>query len=117
MITSRWNITVKRGATHDVTMTLTVDDATLPLVGYTARMQVRDTPHQDGTLLTELSTSNGMLIIDGAAGTIRRLLTAAQTQALAEGSYFYDLKLTSGSGAAADYHIEGPFTVEDSVTS
>jgi hypothetical protein len=66
------------------------------LVGYTARMQIRaalDSP----SVIQELTTANGGVVVDTTNSTITLLLTAAQTAALTFSSAVYSLELVNGS--------------------
>ncbi len=112
----RYDMTIYQGATFDVTLTWkTGDPATaVNLTTYTARMQLRSTV-ESSTVALELTDANGRLILGGAAGTIRLLLTATDTAALAQGGYAYDLELVTASGTVTRL-VEGRVTVSPEVT-
>jgi hypothetical protein len=66
------------------------------LTGYTARMQLRSTL-DSSTVIQELTTANGGILIDNVYKTITVVLTAAQTAALTFSSAVYSLELVSGT--------------------
>jgi hypothetical protein len=66
------------------------------LTGYTARMQIRSSLDST-TVIQELTTTNGGVILDNTLKTITILLTAAQTTALSFNSVVYSLELVSGT--------------------
>ncbi len=88
------DITIEIGAVWDSPLALKNKDGTpYDLSGAEARMQIRD---PDGALLTELSTSNGRLVIDGPAGTITRRIGATVTALLSAEKGFYDMEIIPG---------------------
>ncbi len=103
------------GATFSVTLTWETGStpAAVDLTGYTAAMDIRS--GEGGTLLLTLSTSNSRITLGGAAGTIALTITAADTAALTEGLYEYDLLLTSGGGVVTPL-VAGTVTVVAGVT-
>ena len=109
-----YNATIDQGATWSVTVTYT-DSAGAPinLTGYTAALQVRQQYSSADADLTLTSPSNG-IVITGATGTVVITMTAAQTAALAEGYYVYDVELTLGT--YKDRLIQGQLTVAPEVT-
>ena len=68
------------------------------LTGYTARMQIRPTV-ASASILLELTTENGKLILGGLSGQIQMVFSEADTSVLPRGGV-YDLELVQGS---ADY--------------
>jgi hypothetical protein len=89
----------------------------LPMVGYTARMQVRPDPKTSTTneLILELTTENGGLTIDGPAATVWILVTDEQTTNLPTGKYVYSLELVYPTGEV-ERLIAGYFTVDYETT-
>jgi len=111
----RYNITVYNGTTFQLSPVWKVDNLPVDITGYTASMQVRQ--FVDSTsVIVELSTSNGKIVINGPLGQINLTLTAAQTAALAAGSYLYDLNITSPGGYVYKI-LQGSFIVNASVTN
>lgn len=109
----RYNINVYQGTTFTLAPVWKIDNLPVNLTGYTADMQVRVAPDQP--IIVELSTSNGRAVITGALGKITLTLTAAQTAALAEGVYQYDLNLTAPNTTVTKI-LTGNFVVQASVT-
>lgn len=66
-------------------------EAARSLSGYTAKFQVKDSIN--GTALVSLTESSG-ITIDDTAKTITVVLSAANTLAIGEGKYPYDLEMT-----------------------
>lgn len=73
--------------------------ATAPynITGFTARMQLRSLPDSPDVVLN-LTTENGGIAITGPQGLIEVHATAAQTTAIDEGPYYYDIEIQSNSG-------------------
>lgn len=84
-----------------------------PLVNHTARMQVRRTI-ESTTPMISLTTENGRIAINSAAGLITLSISAADTSALTS-SGVYDLEIIS-SGGLVSRVIQGTFTLSLEVT-
>lgn len=109
-----YNATIDQGATWSVTVTYKDSTgAPINLTGYTAALQVRQQYSSVDADLTLTSPSNG-IVITPLTGVVVVTMTAAQTAALAEGYYVYDLELTSGT--YKDRLIQGQLTVAPEVT-
>lgn len=108
------DFSILQGATFNVTLTWRDDaDALINLTGYTARMDVRATLEESVPEIT-LNTTNGRIVLGGAAGTIQLLVPATDTAALDAGNYVYDLELVTGSTVTR--LIEGAVVVDREVT-
>ena len=70
--------------------------APINLTGYTAQMQLRSLP-SDANAALSLDT-NGGITISPLTGQIDVHATAAQTTTIDEGTYYYDIEITSSSG-------------------
>ncbi len=92
------HLTIEQGATFNPVMTWK-DQAGNPidLTGYTARMQIRATV-DDSTVIHELSTTNGELVLGGVAGTITFGIPATTTASFTFQEAVYDLELTALDG-------------------
>ncbi len=99
------NVTVNTASTSQFTVTngatgiyINGGIATAPvnITNYTAALQLRSLP-SDATAVLSLTTASG-ITITGASGTIDVHATAAQTRAIDEGPYYYDLEITSDTG-------------------
>lgn len=108
---------VEQGATFEFPLGWT-DEAEnkVPLVGYTARMQVRATVDATDVIL-ELTTENDRITLDTTSGSEKiHLFVDAVTMAdIPAGSYKYDLEMVSGSGRVTRL-IQGKFKVIAEVT-
>jgi hypothetical protein len=110
-----YNITVTQGDTLSRVLTWT-NNAKVPnnLTGYTAKMQVRSSADST-TVVLELSTVNGYIVLGGTAGTITLTVPAANMSIVNAGQYVYDLELVSGGGQKTTI-VEGNFKVKAQVT-
>ncbi len=116
MNTSEWDIHVTRGARHDRTMVLTIDDEPVDLTGYTARMDVRETAHESSALVLQMTVANSRLVLTPLIGAIRRILLPELTATLTVNTYYYDLLLEKEADSLADYLIRGKFIVSGRTT-
>jgi hypothetical protein len=66
------------------------------LAGYTARMQIRPTLTST-TIIQELTTANGGVVIDNVLKTITILISASQTTVLNFSTAVYSLELVAGT--------------------
>jgi hypothetical protein len=110
----RYDITIRQGDTYAETFTFA---ATL-LTNYTGLMQWRD---KDGTVKITCSStaapSTMTIAVGGVDSVITPVITATQTAALAAGTYYYDLQLTSPApGLIVTTWLEGTVTVVKDVT-
>lgn len=90
------NFTVTNSATG-VYISGGIAYAPVNLTSYTAELQIRSLPSSPDAVLT-LNTSNGGIAITALTGTIACHATAAQTTLIDEGTYYYDIEITSLSG-------------------
>jgi len=114
MIPGKYNITCPQGSTLDQQLTYSINDVDVDLTGYSARMQVRE-KHTSATTKLSLTNTNGGLVLGGVAGTIRIVVSAAQSADLVPKEYVYDLEIVS-SGSIVTRLIEGKFIVTPEVT-
>ncbi len=87
------------------------------LTGWTAKLQMRANAGSN-TVLLELSTENGGIVIDPLKGIIDLILTDEQTGALTFAAAVYDLVLTAPGAPVGQAHrlIEGKVLVSPGVT-
>lgn len=109
----RFNINVYKGTTFTLSPVWKIGGSVVLMQGYTADMQVRAAT--DTAIIVELSTSNGRAVITGAEGKTTLTLTAAETAALASGTYIYDLNLTAPDATVTKI-LQGAFSISESVT-
>lgn len=68
----------------------------IDLAGYTARMQIRS-KLEDTTVIKELTTANGGIVIDNTTKTITLTISATDTSAFTFASAVYSIELVNGS--------------------
>lgn len=97
MIAGDYNINIQQGATFERVLTVTESDGSiLDLTGYTARMQIR--PEVDSEVVyANLTTENGLIVVDSVAGTISLTINASTTSAMTREGV-YDLEIISSGG-------------------
>lgn len=86
------------------------------ITNYTAALQLRSLPSSSLAVLT-LTTADG-ITITGATGLVAIHATAAQTEAIISGDYYYDLEITSPAtpDAIVTRLIQGQALVSAQVT-
>lgn len=97
MAAGTYDITIEQGAAFDAVFTY--EDTTgnpVPLAGWSAKMQIRR--FAGGTVLAELSTADGRIILGASDGTVRVHLPASATAAITIPGV-WDLDLVPPSGA------------------
>lgn len=107
---------IEKGATYSHVVYWRAADGTTPIdiTNCTARMQIRPTV-ESSTLLGELSTFNGRLIITGSTGKIELAIAATDTEGLtAFKNAVYDLEVYFP--AKTMRLIEGKVTIKEEVT-
>jgi hypothetical protein len=87
--------------------------APLDITGYTAQLQMRSYPNSPTAVLT-LTTQNGGITITGPTGNIAVHATAAQTGAIDQGPYDYDLEIYQSSSVTRV--VQGQIVVSAQVT-
>jgi hypothetical protein len=114
-MSGQYDFTIDRNST--VTRTVVwkdVNGTPVPLAGYSAVLQIRQAPSATSVVL-ELSTVNGKLAINGAAGSVTLTISPTDTLLLTARRYFYDLRLVSGTGLATRL-LQGVIIVSPEVT-
>ena len=98
MTAAAYNFVIEQGATLDKIFVWKDSTGTvIPLTGYTAKMQIRHTVGSS-TILLDLSTLNGRIILTASTGQIRLLVSATDTSAITWQRGKYDLELVSSTG-------------------
>lgn len=113
MTPGKYNMICPQGATFAKQLTYAIDESPVNLIGYAARMQVRE-KHTSKTPLINLTTENGGMLLGGEAGTIDLYITDENTANFPAKDYVYDLELIS-SGEVYRL-LEGKFIVTPEVT-
>jgi len=85
--------TVTNGATG-IYISGGIATAPVNVSGYTAALQLRSLP-SDSTAVLSLTSGGGGITVGGANGEFAVHATAAQTGAIDEGTYYYDIEITS----------------------
>jgi hypothetical protein len=105
--------TVANGATG-IYVSGGIATAPVNITGYTAELQMRSLP-QDPTAVLTLTSTSGAITIGGTNGQVDVHATATQTRAIDEGTYYYDIEITSGSGIVTRL-AQGQIVVTPEVT-
>jgi hypothetical protein len=90
------------------------DGEPIDLTGYAARMQIRRSKASPDVLF-ELTTGNGRIAIDGAAGKVTLTITADESAAFTWRRGVYDLELEASDGVVRRL-LEGAVEVNREVT-
>ena len=110
MQAGRYNITVTVGTTFQLSPQWLINNSAVDLTGYTADFQVRQFV-DSATTLVDANTSNGMIVITGATGTINITIPASTTATWTAGNYQYALNLTAPDGITVYQILQGAFVV------
>jgi hypothetical protein len=86
----------------------------ISLTGFTARMQVRS-KIDSTTVIVELTTENGYIVIDNTIKTITLNIPASITAAFTFSTAVYSLEIVSGGGKVTPF-CEGTITLVKEVT-
>lgn len=115
-VAGRYDFVLLKGQTwQEDIQWLDEDRAVVSLAGGTAKMQVREYPGA-GTVLFELSTSNGRFTITGGDDShIQLRVTAADTAGMTFTEGVYDLIFTDASGKVWPL-LEGKVYAKERVT-
>jgi len=111
---ARLNLECEQGATFSRILVLKDSTGTvIDKTGASADMQIRETI-ESPTVLIELSTANGRIVVDGPSGKLTLTISASDTGSLTLNGV-YDLKVTYLSGTV-DRILEGEFVLDLQVT-
>lgn len=123
MAAGKYDFTIEQGTTYEDDFTWRVDDGSDPptgpiinLTGCTARMQIRPTI-SDATIIQELTTENGGIIITGGnvAPNIQWIITDLQTEAMSFTTAVYDLEVVLSTGKVRRL-LKGTVSLDKEVT-
>lgn len=97
MSAAKKNLTIEQKATFSLLLVYR-DRLKRPisLVGYDAKMQVRDA--LTGALLSDLSVTNSKIVLGGALGTIQITIPETETATMTFTQANYDIKLIAPDG-------------------
>jgi hypothetical protein len=112
-----YNTVIDQGADWYFNVTYQNPNGTpINLTGYTAACQLRSLPNSPSAVLT-LTTQNGGITITPLTGVVALRATAAQTMAIDEGNYVYDLEIySSANPSVVTRLVQGQITVSAEVT-
>lgn len=112
-----YNTVIDQGADWFFNVTYQNPNGTpINLTGYTAACQLRSLPNSPSAVLT-LTTQNGGITITAGTGLVALRATAAQTMAIDEGNYVYDLEIYSPANPSVVTRlVQGQITVSAEVT-
>jgi hypothetical protein len=112
-----YNTVIDQGADWYFTITYENPNGTpINITGYTAACQLRSLPNSPTAVLT-LTTENNGIEITGNTGTVALHATADQTEAIDEGTYFYDVEIYSWNEPAIITRlVQGQIVVSAEVT-
>jgi hypothetical protein len=114
MTPGRFNFVCPQGSTFNPRLTWKIDNSTIDISGYSARLQVRET-HTSEDFIVNLTDLNGGITLGGSAGTIDLYIDAYETSSFITGDHVYDLEVISGNGIVQRL-IEGRFNITPEVT-
>lgn len=109
------DLVMQQGSDFNHVVSVTDNDGSIfVLTGYTARMQVRSAV-ASATVLSELSTANGMITVNALAGQLTLSIPNAVTSTYTWRSGVYDLEIISAGGVVTRI-MEGNMTLSLEVT-
>ena len=110
-----YNTTIDQGADWYFNITYADPNGTpINITGSSAKCQLRSNPNSPSAVLTLDSDTGGIDII-GAQGEVNLHATAAETGAIDEGTYFYDVEITSDQDVVTRL-VQGQIVVSAEVT-
>lgn len=113
-----YNVEIDQGADWFLNVNYDNPDGTpVNITSYTAALQLRSLPSSPTAVLT-LTTANGGIAITGSTGLVAIHATATQTREIDEGTYYYDLEITSPATptAVVTRLVQGQAVVSAEVT-
>ena len=111
-----YNTIIDQGADWFINFTYKNPNGTpINLTGYSAALQVRTSPLAKTAVLTLTSPSDG-IIITALTGLIEVHATAAQTAAITNGKYAYDIEITAPTTNVVTRLVQGTIEVSPQVT-
>jgi hypothetical protein len=114
-----YNVVIDQGADWFLNVNYDNPNGTpVNLTGYSAALQLRSYPDAPTAVLSLTSATNGGITITALTGLVAIHATATQTRAIDEGTYYYDLEITSPAtpSAIVTRLIQGQAVVSAEVT-
>lgn len=112
---AKLNLQVNQAASFSQPLQWLSDDVPVNLAGYTFRMAAKAKVTDQTTALQLSSEDGGVLVANAAQGKFEIKLSRAQTTALTQRNYVYDLLAIAPNGDGYRL-LEGSITVEPAVT-
>ena len=109
----RYDFKLDAGSTFPLQFQWKVNGGFVPLMDYTARMQIRERD-ANGCVVSDLSTENGGIEIEPYTGTVRILIPAQDTEHIKCPLCVYDVELINGDTVTRI--LEGRIKVSPNVT-
>lgn len=103
------NLSITRGDTETVVVTMNTDSVAINITGRTYRAQIRATK-DSGTIAATLTCT----ITNGVGGEVTCVLSAANSSTLVPGTYYWDFE--ENNGGVISTIIAGTVTVGADVT-
>lgn len=98
----------------DEILIVDANGAPIDLTGYTAQSDIKRSADDD-TVLIEMSTANGRIVITPSTGSIMRVLTAVETTGLTWRNAVHDLIVISAMGVVTRI-CAGPVIYNQAIT-
>ena len=114
-----YNVVIDQGADWFFNVTYNNSNGTpVNITNYSAALQLRSYPDAPTAALSLTSAGGAGITITGATGLVAIHATATQTRAIDEGTYYYDLEITSPASPTAIVTrlIQGQAVVSAEVT-
>lgn len=112
-----YNVVIDQGADWFLNVNYDNPDGTpVNLAGYSSALQVRSLPTSPTAVLSLTSAVGGGITITALTGLVAIHATAAQTRAIDEGTYYYDLEITDDFTGVVTRLVQGQAIVSAEVT-
>ena len=112
-----YNVVIDQGADWFLNVNYDNPNGTpVNLAGYSSALQLRSYPDAPTAVLSLTSSSGGGIVITAVSGLVAIHATAAQTRAIDEGTYYYDLEITDTFTGVVTRLIQGQAVVSAEVT-
>lgn len=112
-----YNVVIDQGADWFLNVNYDNPNGTpVNLAGYSSALQMRSYPDAPTAVLSLTSAAGGGITITAITGLVAIRATAAQTRAIDEGTYYYDLEITDTFTGVVTRLIQGQAVVSAEVT-
>jgi len=109
----RYNYRIVQGDTFQNTPVWKINSTPVNVTGYSALMQIRKAV--GGTLLLELSDTNGRITVGTVDGSFALYISPTDTASIQSGEWVYDLQVTAPDSTVTTL-LQGGFSVTAQVT-